>query len=81
MAVYSEETDGSRITVRSGPSTLHRDLATAEGHDVQVVQLQGALLEFGGPVLPRPVDEHASGSVEHWDLVRHDQDGASSGLG
>jgi hypothetical protein len=37
--------------------------------------------EFGGTVLPRPVDEHASGSVEHWDLVRHDQDGASSGLG
>ena len=36
--------------------------------------------EFGGTVLPRPVDEHASGSVEHWDLVRHDQDAACSGL-
>jgi hypothetical protein len=46
MAVYSEETDGSRITVRSGPSTLPgpRGSATAEGRDVRVVQLQGALL-------------------------------------
>jgi hypothetical protein len=83
MAVYSEEADGSRIYRAHGKvdTAGTRGIWLPKGAMCGRCSFKEHYSEFGGAVLPRPVDEHASGSVEHWDSVRHDQDGALSGLG